>query len=214
MKLAMSLLVSTLSVAVLLLIGGAMSGCAAAAYTMVLLKPPEKIPPLYVPSTRPTAVLVESYRVKGNVLGVRDSLAGFISAELEKNKVAEMVPTHRVYDLRTSDHRAFRALTVDQIGRKVGAEQVIYVDVLEARVVESVGNQVVAGRVSAQVKVVEVATGRTLFPSGLEEGHLVSVETPFARTDDLTTPERVKEALCRTAASQIARLFYTYTVPE
>jgi hypothetical protein len=196
------------------------SGCAAAGAAAYVLQPPQKVEARYKPTTRPMAILVETYRAKGGggpggqTVTVRDSLASYVAIELRKNKVTDVVDTSKIFDLRSLDPAAFRKMSIDSVGRRVGADQVLYVDLLKFKVESSIGHDMVRGELQALVKIVDAANGETLWPKGAEQGFEVNVDTPFTRTDDTTTPTTVEDALARSAADQIAKLFYTWTVPE
>lgn len=189
------------------------AGCVAAGYLAHVASGPPKVVALYTPTTRPTAVLVDSRGQRGVDSALRDQLASLLSAELEENKVVPVVPFHRIYDLRHADPRTFRTLTVHDIGRKVGAEQVVYVELVESDFVPTSAGMLLKGSLTAAVRVVDVPTGEVLWPTNLSEGHLVSVETPFQERR-AASPDLVREAVCRLMADRIARLFYTYRVDE
>lgn len=195
------------------------AGCAALGLAAHVLQPPRKVEAQFVPTTRPVAVLVESYRVKaaagGATLTLRDTLASFVVEELRKHRPEGVVlDSHKVYDLRNRDARAFKAMTIDEIGRKLGVEQVIYVDLIRAGVMESTGGDLVRGEMTAMVRVVDSATGRTLWPTEVQDGRAVGVDTPFTRVDDTTNANTVADGITRATADQIAKMFYTYTVRD
>jgi hypothetical protein len=196
------------------LLGLTITGCAIAGFAATVLKPPEKVPAKYTPTSQPMAVLVESSRLKGNTNNIRDSLASYLALELRRNKVADIIDPYRIYDLRNVDQRAFKAMTIDGVGRKVGAKQVLYVDLREADVVESTGGQLMKGGVTALVKVVDADSGQTLWPDELQDGYLVTLDTPFTTTSTVTTPDSAREDLARATADAIAKLFYSWVVPE
>lgn len=198
----------------MLLLSMAAAGCAAAGLAATMLKPPEKVQARYKPTSRPTAVVVENYRLPGSGNSIRDSLASQLVVELRKNNVVPCVDSYKIYDLRSSNPRAYRTMTIDEIGKRVGAEQVIYVDLVNSGVGMSTGGDMVRGDMAALVKVVDVQTGRTLWPDGMEEGYYVSIDIPFALINPDKTHQSVSKSLIQSSADRIAKLFYTWTVPE
>lgn len=190
------------------------SGCLIAGYAASIAQGPPKVEAKYKPTSRPMAVVVESSRQKGNAGQIREQLSGLLAVELRRNNVAEVVESYKVHDLRQSDPKAFRAMTVDEIGKKVGAEQVLYVDLLQADVSENTGGVMMKGIVTAEVRLVDVPTGKVLWPQGLGDGYLVSVETPYKATKDSSARDAMREGLARGAADTIAKLFYTWVIPE
>lgn len=187
-------------------------GCLAAGVVAYAASGPPKVEAAYRPTTRPTAVLVEHTSTRGAPGGVRDLVASFLVAELREHKVAPIVDFHRVYDLRQLDPRAFRAMTVDEIGRRVGAEQVIYVEIFEADFVPALSGALVKAAMSVGVRVVDVETGELMWPTSMEEGHRLVIESPYHERTTTLSPDEVKEQTCRLAARQIARLFYSYYI--
>jgi hypothetical protein len=189
-------------------------GCAVAAYSAAMLQPPGRVKAQYKPTTRPMAVLVESYRTQENVVDIGDSLSSLLVREMNENKAADVLGANRVYDLRQSSPARFRTLTVAQVGQMVGAEQVLYVNILRAEVMRSVGNQLAGMTFKAQVKIVNATNGETLWPTQLSEGFLVTVESPLARSPDAEDMHALQEGLARQAAAAIAQLFYSRVIPE
>lgn len=204
-----------LAVALLLVTLG--SGCAAAGFAAYVLQPPPKVEAKYKPTSRPIVVFVDSDHARGSgaqALAVRDSLASFIVEELQKNKVGEVVESYKVYDLRTSDPKAFKTMTVDEVGRRTGGEQIIYVDLKKVAVGETTGGKLLRGELVAIVKMVDATTGKTVWPDNLSEGYPLDLDTPFTMSDETTSVESMREGIARSAADQIAKLFYTYTLPQ
>lgn len=191
-----------------------LAGCVAAGYVATVFAPPQKVEALHKPASRPTAVVVENYRLPGNWAAIRDTLASQLVLELRKNNVAPMVDSHLVYDLRMMDPKAFRKMTVDEIGRKVGAEQVIYVDLITSSIGTATGGAMVKGDMAALVKMVDAKTGKTLWPAGVEEGYYVEIDIPYGMVNEDNTPGNVYNTLTLSSADRIAKLFYTWTVPE
>lgn len=192
-------------------------GCAAAGFVASAVQGPKKVEAKYKPTTRPTVVVVDSYRVKDGTtetIEFREALASFVTDELRRNAVVPVIDNYKVFDLRMSDPKSFRALSVDGIGKKLGAEQVVYVDLVRARTTEPMGGQAVQGEVSAVVKLVDVPTGKTLWPTESSEGYFVSSDVPFTQKDENTNTPAVREGLARAVALQIGRLFYAYEVPQ
>lgn len=195
------------------LAGATAAGCVAAGYIAHVASGPPKVQALYTPTTRPTAVLVDSRNQRGVDSALRDQLASLLTVELEDRKVVPVVAFHRIYDLRHADPRGFRQLKVDEVGRRVGAEQVIYVEILESDFVPTSAGMLLKGSLTAVVRVVDVETGDVLWPTTMSEGYMVAVETPFQERR-AASADAVREAVCRLMADRIARLFYTYRVEE
>jgi hypothetical protein len=190
-----------------------LAGCSVVGAAAYVFRPPEVSKAKYVPTTRPLAVFIDSERQSGN-LGptVKDSVAAFLVTELREHKVGGAIQdVERVYDLRLKDRKAFRTMKVDEVGKAVGVEQVLYVDLTEASIEFSNGGALMKGHINGYVRIVDVASGRTLWPDSLNDGFPASVESPFVNGNEATA-ESLKETLSRSMADAIAKLFYTYSL--
>jgi hypothetical protein len=95
------------------------------------------------------------------------------------------------------------------LGRAVGAKQVIYVELLESSVEADSTESAARGRVSADVRVVDVDTGLTLWPLDSAQGYPLSADVPYNRAD----PDRVTAMHAQMLAQlsdALAKLFYDW----
>lgn len=169
----------------------------------------------YKLKNRPTAVLVENFRnpdlaASDAELLTRNLSDKLAAVEVDKKKLVEVIPFEKVLDLRNSRPKDFATMTIPQIGKAVGAEQVIYVDLQASGVAPMATGEVLQGKAAANIKVVDVATGDTLWPTEMEEGYAVSGQTSPLKGQDSSTFNAVREELYDTLADRIAKLFYKY----
>jgi hypothetical protein len=150
----------------------------------------------YVPKKVPTLVLVENYRSPDEMQLDGDQISHQVAEELKKEAKLEIVDADKLVPIREEDAAKFRQMKIQEIGKAVGAKQVIYVDLLESAVVGDVTQSVVHAHALAQVRVVDVETGVTLYDPS-DTTHAMSM-----RTDMLTS-----------LSSRIAKLFYRWS-PE
>jgi hypothetical protein len=172
---------------------------------------PDKVVPEYVPpATEPLLVLAEGIGERGGDLEpVADELARLVSEDLRRHKVAPIVPEDKLIELRSARATEYPGMTVMQIGKACGAKQVICVDLKEADLTELPGSDVMQGHVWARVKIVDVETGRTRWPSS-GDGHELRTPTEYIRDNARGTPLAMREQMIQDLAGAIARLFYTY----
>lgn len=189
----------------LLLVGG----CQGPAALTYLAEGEPPIDAKYVPPKTPLLVLVENYRLGGGFEG--DQLARYIQADLQDNKVAPLVDLDKLYRLKDSDPAAYDAMTIQQVGKAVGASQVLYVDLQKFTVDSPEGSEQLKGTIIAQVRMVDVATGFTAWPREHREGETVSAQTPYMHQDGSIDERQVRQELSQTIALQISRLFYKWT---
>jgi hypothetical protein len=154
-------------------------------------------------------VLVESYR---STTSHSDSevLARYLMVELTDHKVAPLVPLETLYAVRTNKGDEFRRMSIAAVGREAGAKQVLYVDVQQSSIGAPPGSELLKGRIAVQVRVVDVATGATRWPTEGTEGVPLGYETPLPRADENTTEAMVRQRMHAAMADRIARLFYKW----
>jgi hypothetical protein len=188
-------------------------GCQAVAAAAIVFQPPPKSEAKYVPTTRPIVVFVDSDRQSGNAGTVRETITALIVDELREHKVGPIIDIDQLYNLRTKNAKAFRSMKVDEVGKKVGAEQVIFVDIVDAQIIVNSGGQLIKGKAQAFVRVVDVPTGQTLWPTNLNDGWPVMVESKY-KSGNESSADSMREEMVRAMASSVAKLFYTYNLEE
>lgn len=196
----------------LLLLAGAV-GCQILGATAYVLQPPAKSEAKFKPTTRALAVFVDDQRQAGNASGICDSIAALAVEEMREHKVGQMVDVERIHDLRLKNPKAFATMKIDEVGKSVGAEQIIYVDMIAAEVNVNSGGQLIKGKAEANVRVVDCKSGRTLWPTDLAAGYHVGVESPY-RSPNESNADLMNDEMIRAMAGEIAKLFYTYTIEE
>jgi hypothetical protein len=210
--------VTTLLAAVLTL-----AGCGVSAL-MYNLAPPT-IEKEHLLPDRPTLVLVDD---PGGELG-DPALASQMAAHVYDLLIAQKVlsPQHAVQlaginELSQEHGKDFKNLPVDEVGRELGAQQVVHVHVQAALWVPQAGMWKPTG--SARVKVINVADGRRLFPGedvidGVaalpprSRGIVVTELQPRASTNvEQTEIPAIQKLLANRLARDTARVFYDWQV--
>lgn len=191
-----------------LLIGATVTGCAAAAALTYAVTPPPTEPAKYKLEKTPVVVLVENYRNPAEFEVPAQRLEGDISRMLTENKAGRIVEAQKVMNVTSDKTADGRKLDIAAIGRRVGAKQVIYVNLVQFSVDLPIGGQTITGRAEAMVKVVEVDSGKTLWPRDTSDGRQVRTETTYAPGADSSNPAAVQEQLYQKLGDQITKLFY------
>ena len=109
----------------------ALAGCNIVAPIAVVFEGPQMTPPEYVLQDRATVVFVDDHNtvIGYNVDSVRRSIADTITSRLLEEKVlARMIRPQDAMLLSASSDRHDNLLSIEDIGRKVGADQVIYLN--------------------------------------------------------------------------------------
>ena len=198
-----------LSVAALVLVALA-GGCAAPAAIAYKLFGPPPVPPRYTPpKTEPMLVLVENPQSGAIAIPEADELSRVIYEELDAQKVAPQVDPAKLHELRDRDTAGFDKMSIAEIGRTVGARQVLYVHVDRLDVENAPGSDMVRTRIAASLKVVDATTAMTAWPNA-GDTELFEHQTPYRRIEAGTTPSQLKREILRESGVELARWFYPW----
>jgi hypothetical protein len=168
---------------------------------------PPKIPAEYAPPQVPMLVLAESYHQANDLQPYADQLTSLVHRDLKDHKVAPLVDEDKLIALRAAKGRAFQQLKIPEVGKAVGARQVLYIDLQECNFAEIAASEVFQGSIRAKVRVVDVATGETKWP-GVGDGKPFAAKTEFARRDARDTPLAVRNLMLEDLAMAISNQFH------
>jgi hypothetical protein len=184
-------------------------GCAGVGAMWFKAFGPPDVQAKYTPPNESTVVLVENYRNPVMTEFDADRIAREVGEDLTTHKVVVVVDQDKVRDLRDSDPEKFRDMTIPSIGKALGAKQVIYVDLLASDVSGDATHNLVGGQADARVRVVEVESGHTIWPSDSQGGYPVGAKVPYADASP-TAAKEVHNALLASLSEQIGRLFHKW----
>jgi len=165
----------------------------------------------FKPKQVPLAVLVESYQKQAANESLGDELAIDIAELIKTNKVAPVIPADKLIELRTEHPESYGQMNIQSIGRTLGAGQVLYVDLKQVDVVSQPGSDVYTGIVDVRVKVVDVATGQTVWPTGTNDGYAIHNDSPIVLKSEVPSESAVRSQLLADMSQEITKLFYDYT---
>jgi hypothetical protein len=163
----------------------------------------------YVPKNVPTLVFVENYRSPDEAQLDGDQIAHAVTDELKKDAKLEVIDPDKLAPLREEDPTKFRAMTCQAIGRAVGAKQIIYVDLLESGVTGDISQTVVHAHAVAQVKMVDVESGNTLWPADSSHGTELEAKADFDPNDN-SKAQSMRTEMLASLSSRIAKLFHRW----
>lgn len=187
----------------------ALPGCALLGVAAYKVAGPPAVPAKHVPAQTPMLVMVENYRHQSSANPSADQLARFLMTDLEANRVAPLVPLEKLQALRDGRPTEFAKMPIAAIGRHVGARQILYVELLRSDVSPVVGADSLSGESRAAVKLVDVATGDTIWPAEIAGGYPVTTAaTPGG--DHGQSPQDIRQRMHRQLSDQIAKLFYKW----
>jgi hypothetical protein len=192
----------------LMLVCGGCSAMGAIAYKTI---GPAKVKPEYAPPPHePMLVLSESYSHSEQLQPAADQFANLLADELKKNKVAPVIEPEKLLALRSDRAAEFAKMKIPDVGRALGAKQILYVDLQECDVNATQGSDMLRGVVSANVRVVDVATGKTKWPL-VGASHPMKADTNYMRKEARDTPMAIRNQMLDDLSGAIARLFYEYS---
>jgi len=187
-----------------------LSGCTFLGVAAYKLHGPAKIPAEYVPQQTPMLVFVENYQHQTSVNAHADLLGHMLVKELAAHRVAPLVPLEHLQELRDAKPFEFPKMSTSAIGREVGAAQILYVQLHNSDVTPMAGGSALTGQTAASVKVVDVASGETLWPNaGDEGGYPVAAATKLGG-DNGANIQDVRQRMYAQLSTKIARLFYKW----
>ena len=181
---------------------------------------PEKVKPLYQPDDRPMLILVDDPgRLLGNPAVPHDiaNQIGFFLIQQSVLSKSHHISPSGLYDLAARLGPSYAQTPIDQIGKQLGAQQVMYVYVHGV----SLGQEPGLFRPAAvvRVKIIDVVGSKQLFPGASREPlspdspyHDVKIEMFYHGASDYSD-ERVRvirQLLARRIARDVSRLFYEY----
>lgn len=183
------------------------SGCNVIGGLTYKLAGPPEVAAKFTLAKRPTLVLVENYRSPGVAIADMELIASLVATKLNEKGVVPIVPAEKLFDVRSAKPTEFRKMLIPDIGKACGAEQVIYVD-YQGGGVSPVGTAAYQGKAASMVRVVDVATGQTLWPTDAAEGYSVGYQTKMISAEH--RPEQIRSELFDGLAVNISRLFHKW----
>ena len=193
---------------------GLVSGCQLAGAVAYKVAGPEEVEAKHVLARVPTLVLVENYENPGASALDSEQLGYFVGGELKDHMVAPVVDAGRLADLKASHGSGYREMRVQDVGAALGAQQVVYVDMLDCRVEDTAGGELIKASVAVRVKVVDVGSGHTVWPTDIAEGYPVRLDTPYQREGKRNTQMALRREVLRVTGVKVAKLFYKWKPEE
>lgn len=196
----------------------ALTSCQAIAWPIAALAPPQKVKALYtLPADKKVLVFVDDLQNPVHYPPVKRDLAEAIGKELMAQKaVGATIPYERVLDLMAGD-KAFNDLGVANVGRKVGADVVVYVEIKSFKLREAEGSPLWEGQLGAAVRVVDAwATKKDsarLWPKDAVEYNVPAVGLPVKEDPNADYGAELAKTLSARMADRVAKLFYDHEVP-
>ncbi len=197
-----------------------LTGCEGIALIAQGFSPP-KVEALYRPVDRPTLVLVDDPPGQFGDPSLPNEIAHQIGFHLIQQAALtqpNVVSPHGLYELATRLGEAFATTPIDQIGQRLGAEQVVYVYVQAVRLIQEPG--MFRPSAAVRVRVIDTTTGTQLFPDPQRDDvsadphyHNLTISMFYRSASNYNheTVRTVQQLLAKRIARDVARLFFDHT---
>jgi hypothetical protein len=168
---------------------------------------------------RPTAIIVDEAQGKADSRPFINQTAASVGYFLTENTALPpelIISPEKLTALREELGERYGSIAIDDLGRRLGAEQVIYVEVAEAVIANQPG--IIQPRSLVGVRLVDATNGRRLYPTddrsigSRSAGRLVNTELPPTPAGEASLPAK-QRALADETAQNVARLFYDWKRP-
>jgi hypothetical protein len=185
-----------------------LDGCVVAGVIADKLSPEPAAPAAYVPPKDNMLVIVENFQNPASVALVSERLDRQVTDELVRHRVAPIVNPDRLVELRLEKSKIYDKMQIADIGRAVGARQILYADLVDFAVEPALNAPMARGHAEARVRVIDAATGQTLWPPDSSAGFPVKAQTPFVTLKEGVTEQTLQQQVALQLSDGIARLFY------
>ena len=159
-------------------------------------------------------ILVDSSLEGTGLSGVVSLLTGELAREIKDHRLAPtIIPSRELVSLQIGTEN-FNQLDIAQIGRRLTAQRVLYVHVVQFSLGTFVDDTAGRGVVRAMVKVFDVELNKRVWPETKPRGHEVIMRTELREPTDAKYRRRSTEELCKRTAVDIIKLFRRHEEPR
>lgn len=202
--------------AVCVLVLSLCGGCAVIGWTVSLFVPAETVPAEYEPPKgKAYLVFVDDVAAPVEHEGVKRELTEQLNARLEQHKIASRTIDYGDMVKLVAATPQFQRMPVSEVGRKLGADVVVYVQIKRFELSEYAHSSTWNGLMEVSVRVVDVAEQKRLWPEDRPAGFPVDpVHMPQVDLDTRDQIARMSKMLAERTAERIIRLFVEHPKPS
>ena len=159
-------------------------------------------------------ILVDSPVERTGLSGVAALLTSELRSEITAQRLApKIIPNHELVSLQIGTPN-YDQLDIAEIGRRLAAQRVLYVEVVQFTLGTVVDESVGRGVVRAMVKVFDVQADKRVWPETKPLGYEVIVRTDFREPSGEQYRREFTEDLCKRTAEAIVKLFREHEEPR
>lgn len=184
----------------------------------IVAGPPKRDAAYVLPKDRPTVVVVDDRRNVVNPTPLRKEIADQVAQELlDRELVATVIDPRDAMAAMAREDRYNEPMAMDEIGRAVGADVVIYIDML--RFTNTPDGQTPRPVANGAVRVIDVVNRTRLFPAGDGDADGRPVQAMLNELDPSvfrtrSSSNKVYRQLAETFGREVAKLFYRHEARE
>ncbi len=204
--------------ALLVIVAANLGGCNIIAPLHYVVHGPAKVDAEHQLADVPTVVFVDDRENVVNPTLFRRVIAEKVSEDLMVRKVlTRTISPHDAMSLVAQHDTNKEVMPIDAIGRAVGAEQIIYIEMVSFT--DRVEPHVPRPMGSCRVRVIDVNNRERLYPAGDVEQPFRAVQVAPREVDPelyrtRATRMRINEVLAEEMGDRIAKLFYKHEARE
>jgi hypothetical protein len=191
-----------------------LTSCQLAGVAAYKLSGPPTIQPQYTPPKTPLLIMAENFQNPSTCAYESEQLAWEIGQQMTEHAVAPVVSPDKLRQLRARRGDAMRKMTLSDIGRETGAQQILYINIHDCQWEALPGTRMVRGEINVLVKLIDASTGQTVWPDLVSDGKPLSAKIPYTEQSSTGDGMALKEKMCRQLGDQIAQLFYPHKADE
>ncbi len=193
----------------------ALPGCNLVAPVAYAIHGPEKINPVYtLPENAATVIFVDDPSSKITQRRLRYAMADSATHQLlEKRVLTDMLEPRGIISAAEKETHTSR-MSITELGKSVNADIVIYAVITRFSLSPETGFYV--PQASLRVKVMDVATGKRVWPDS-EFGHHLEIQVPQLPGQSPTNSAgrlAIEQQLAQRTGLGIAQLFYRHEISE
>ena len=187
------------------------AGCQLPIAILAKLFPKEPVPPRFVlPADKTILVFPDDIKRPLVYPPVKRTLAEKADKLLiEHSLAAETIPYDKLIDLRNAEPE-FNLMSIPKIGRRLGADLVIYVSIEEFSLKDNPIDTLWRGRLAGKVKVVDVLKGR-IWPDE-SAGFPIRIVEPITDNSSRDYGSQLARKLAERMAEEVCGLFHKHYI--
>ena len=194
------------------------NGCNIVAPAVYFIEGPPKVEAQHILADVPTVVFIDDRSNVFNTFSLRRVIADKFSHRLMMEKVlSRTISPQDTINLARTMERNNQIMSIEEIGKAVGAEQVIYIEMLQFT--DTPDGYTPRPMAACQVKVIDITNRKRVFPPEDSDEPARYVRAMTREVDPemyRTRAGRLQtfEALAITTGEQVAKLFYKHDAKE